>query len=81
MTVANDQGSVATLNCPHGIAVDNVIRVRIITPGGLVSTLAGSGSAAFVDGQGVAASLNEPFGVAVDYGGNLFVADSGNNSP
>ena len=40
-------------------------RIRLVTPVGVVTTLAGSGSSASVDGTGVAASFNGPAGVAV----------------
>ena len=46
---------------------------------GSVTTLAGSGSAAYADGQGSYASFNCPADVAVDTRGVLYVADSDNN--
>jgi len=73
--------SVAKFNLPCGVAVDasgnvyvadnNNNRIRKITPSGTVSTLAGSGSAAYADGQGIAASFNQPFSVAIDNSGTL----------
>jgi streptogramin lyase len=45
-----------------------------------VTTLAGSGNSAYVDGQGILASFYTPAGVAVDGSGNVYVADSGNNA-
>ncbi|MCE5240573.1 hypothetical protein LLH23_19105, partial [bacterium] len=44
----------------------------------LVTTLAGSGTAGFAEGNGTAAAFNGPRGVAVDADGNVYVADAGN---
>ena len=70
------QGTQAHFYCPYGVAVDgndNIIvadfgnhRIRKISPDGNVSTLAGSGSADWGDGQGTQAHFNDPYGVAVD---------------
>ena len=46
---------------------------------GLVTTLAGSGSAAYADGQGSYARFYYPRGVAVDTRGVVYVADTDNN--
>jgi uncharacterized protein (TIGR03437 family) len=56
-------------------------RVRKIDASGIIRTVAGTGSAGFTgDGkQASAAALNLPFGLAVDFSGNLFIADLGNN--
>lgn len=53
--------------------------VRQITPGGAVSTLAGSGLHGFDDGTGTAASFSAPSGIAVDLAGNVYVADTYNH--
>ncbi len=53
--------------------------VLTITPGGVVSTLAGSGNPGFADGAGVAAMFNYPMSIAVDSSGNVYVADRDNN--
>ena len=54
--------------------------IRKITPGGVVTTLAGNGTPGFTDGTGGAARFNYPFGLAVDGQGNVFVADEQNHS-
>jgi sugar lactone lactonase YvrE len=88
---ADGTGSAARFYAPSGVAVDSTGNVyvadtsndtiREITPGGVVTTLAGTayepGSA---DGTGSAARFNGPFGVAVDSTGNVYVADTGNDT-
>jgi uncharacterized protein (TIGR03437 family) len=81
----------ASLHGPSGVAVDaagNLFiadyfnnRIRKITPGGIISTVAGSGAKGFSGdgGPATSASLATPSGVVVDAGGNLFIADEGNN--
>ena len=74
---------------PFGVAVDkegNVYladagesnRIRKLTPAGEVLTLAG-GREGYADGRGAEAAFNTPSSLAVDAGGNLYVADTGNN--
>jgi sugar lactone lactonase YvrE len=81
----------AQLSSPYGIAVDaagNLFiadygnqRIRKVTPGGIISTVAGNGTSGFSGDGGPAnsAQLYNPSGVAVDTAGNLFIADQGNN--
>ncbi len=88
---ADGTGASAGFRIPTGVAVDaggNVYvadsvndTIREITPGGLVSTLAGvAGDAGRADGTGSAATFNIPRGVTVDASGNIYVADTFNNT-
>jgi sugar lactone lactonase YvrE len=81
-------GRAASFYFPISITIDsseNVYvgevgsKIRKISPDGVVSTLAGSGTAGFSNGNGTAATFNTSWGVAADFLGNIYVADSGNN--
>ncbi len=86
-------GSAAQFNAPAGIAADNSgnlyvadsgnSTIRKLAPAGtnwVVSTFAGTiGSYGNADLTGTSASFHSPYGVAKDLGGNLYVADFGNN--
>jgi len=81
----------ATLNNPIGIALDNSgnlyiadrnnLRIRKVTTDGIISTVAGNGSAVFSGDGGVAtnAGLYYPSGVTVDSSGSIFIADTNNH--
>ena len=81
----------ALFSLPRGVAVDGVgnvyvadtgnNRIRQITPSGVVTMLAGLvGGLGSADGTGSAAHFNQPNSVAVDSAGNVYVADTGNNT-
>ena len=83
----------ARFSIPVGVAVDPTTgdiyvadtvndTIRMITPAGVVTTLAGTaGTSGSADGTGPAARFNEPTGVTVDpTTGDVFVADYGNNT-
>jgi NHL repeat len=55
-------------------------RIRKITVGGAISTVAGTGIATYSGDGGLAtaATLSGPEGVGVDANGNIFIADTGN---
>jgi uncharacterized protein (TIGR03437 family) len=61
-------------------AVNN--RVRKITPGGVITTVAGNGTPGYMGDGGSAteAELNTPTGIAADQSGNLYIADEGNSA-
>jgi streptogramin lyase len=84
-------GTAATFSSPMGIGQDSSGNlyvadatnntIRKISSTGVVTTFAGSaGIAGSADGIGTAARFNHPTGVAVDASGNVYVADSTNNT-
>jgi sugar lactone lactonase YvrE len=52
--------------------------VRKVSPGGAVTTLAGSSTGGSSDGKGAAAFFRFPSGIALDNAGNLLIADTDN---
>ncbi|HYH48103.1 MAG TPA: NHL repeat-containing protein [Acidimicrobiia bacterium] len=63
------------------VADDNNHRVRRIDAAGVITTIAGNGTAAYAGdgGPGPAAQLDHPRGVAVDGRGNVFIAETGSH--
>jgi sugar lactone lactonase YvrE len=88
---ADGTGANARFNDLAGLAIDaggNLFAVdsfshvvRKITPAGVVTTLAGqAGSFGTANGTGSIARFNSPFGIAADASGNLYVADTVNET-
>jgi streptogramin lyase len=86
---ADGTGSAASFSTPYGVEIDisgNVYvgdfgsnKIRKITPLGVVTTIAGSGTVGSTDGTSLTATFNGPRGVAIDASGNVYVGDSTNN--
>lgn len=86
---ADGVGPAASFNTPSALALGpngNLYvadtgnnRIRKITPEGQVSTVAGDGTAGYVDGPVTKAQFNGPIGLAVSDGGDIYVADTYND--
>ncbi len=93
MGFSGDGGSAtdASLNSPVNVTVDgngNLYiadmgnnRVRMVSGAGIISTIAGNGTAGYNGENDTAtkAALNGPSGVAIDDSGNVFIADKMNS--
>jgi sugar lactone lactonase YvrE len=89
----NGAASSAMLFDPHGVAVDSagniyiadtlnsVIR-KVAASSGVITTVAGNGTAGYSGDtkSATSANLSNPWGVAVDSAGNIYVADTGNSA-
>lgn len=88
--IVDAQGIAARFNSPSDLTLapdGNLVvtdsgnhRIRLITPTGLVTTLAGDTSPGLRDGLGNDARFFKPMGIAVDRAGRLYVADQGNHA-
>jgi len=87
---ADGTGAAAQFNAPVGDAVDssgNIFvadagndTIRKVTSAGAVTTIAGTASSGYNDGTGTAARFNKPDAIAVDSSGNMYLADTGNDT-
>jgi sugar lactone lactonase YvrE len=81
-------GTAASFHAPWGICIDGADnlyvtdtlgqKIRKITPAGVVTTIAGTGTQGFADGPATSAMFWQPSGIEVDEAGNLYVCDAGN---
>jgi sugar lactone lactonase YvrE len=82
----------AQLAFPRGVAVDTAghlyigegesgNRIRKVSPNGIITTVAGNGTAGFSGdgGPATSAQISNPRSVAVDAAGNLFIVDTHNH--
>jgi len=86
-----DAATKAQLQTPHGVAVDDSgdifiadtgnHRIALVTPDGMIHTIAGQGTAGFQGdgGPGLQALLASPRGLFLDGAGALYLADTGND--
>ncbi len=88
---ADGTGSAASFNNPGGICCDAAgdlyvadtgnYTIRKITSAGVVTTVAGAATyEGHNDGIGAAAGFSYPYGIVVDAAGNLYIADTNNNT-
>jgi len=87
---ADGIGTAASFWGPTGIAIDqdnNLIiadagnnKIRKITPAGVVSTIAGSGTTGTADGAAASATFFNPTNVCIDKDGNIFISDNINHT-
>lgn len=89
VTGKDGPGNVATFASLKGMTIDAVgnlyvvdaghRKIRKITPSGYVSTFAGSGALAVIDGAATAAAFYQPEGITIDAAGNLYVTETYHN--
>lgn len=84
---ADGQGDAARFNRIIGLAIDKLGNIyvvdnsnhciRKVTPGGNVTTFAGTGVRGQQDGPAATATFSGPSGITIDAAGNLYVVDYG----
>nr|WP_315182382.1 cadherin domain-containing protein [uncultured Flavobacterium sp.] len=82
-------GTAATFDGPFALELDGAEnlflteygnKIRKITPGGVVTTIAGSGASTSVDGIGTAATFNKPAGIVINPSTSIaYVSEYGGN--
>lgn len=82
-------GTEAQFKEPHGLAIDvkgNIYvadlgnhSIRKITTSGVVTTIAGSGTAGYTEGTGTTAQFSHPYSLTLDANENIYVADFSNH--
>ena len=87
---ADGIGTAASFYRPHKILLDgtgNIYvadagnnKIRKITAGRVVTTVAGIGATGYVEGDGIQARFSNPKGLFLTSSGDLFVSDSENNN-
>jgi hypothetical protein len=80
-TVSNAQFSASVALACDGagnifVADTDNHRIRKIDANGVVSTIAGSGTAGFADGNGIFTAFYSPRGIVVDLARNIYIADT-----
>jgi hypothetical protein len=81
-------GTAASFNSAWGLGIDannNLYvpdagnnKIRKVTPTGVVTTLAGTGTGGSTDGPALSATFNMPMGIVSDAAGNFYVSDMAN---
>jgi glucose/arabinose dehydrogenase len=69
----------AVVDASGNVFLSDYTRIRKISAQGMVTSLAGTGVAGYVNGRGPDARFNNVTGLCLDTNGNLYVSDGGNN--
>jgi sugar lactone lactonase YvrE len=87
----NGPATSATLHSPYGLNIDSSGNlyvadsannaVRMVSTAGIISTIAGTGTAGYSgdNGAAISATLDNPQGVTIDSQGNVYISDQSNN--
>ena len=87
----NGPATSAQFGLPMGLAMDaagnlditdlNNARIRMLSPGGIIATIAGTGTpgSSGDGGPATSAQVNSPYAMAIDSAGNIFIADTNNH--